>query len=65
MKKSNEGVCPMLDADWTTRCNLLEKQIEAFCSLGCSPICADLFLKRWGKKLDNKKAAKCGNTEAV
>ncbi|WP_196606618.1 hypothetical protein [Pectinatus frisingensis] len=64
MSKYN-GVCPMLDTDWPTQLNLSGQQITAFCNQGCPPICADLFLKRWGKKLDNKKAAKCGNTEAV
>ncbi|WP_196602110.1 hypothetical protein [Pectinatus frisingensis] len=64
-EKSNEGVCPMLDTDWPTKCNLSRNQIENFCNLGCSPICSDLFLERWGAKLDNKKAAQCDNTEAV
>ena len=46
-----EGVCPMLDTDWPTQLKLSGQQITAFCNLGCSPICADLFLERWGAKM--------------
>ncbi len=64
MSKYN-GVCPMLDTDWPTQLNLSGQQIIAFCNLGCSLICSNLFLERWGKKLDNKKAAWSGNSKAA
>lgn len=56
MEKANEGVCPMLDTDWPTKCNLSRNQIENFCNQGCSPICAELFIKRWGTKMGKEVA---------
>ena len=45
-----EGPCPILDLDWAEKINMTQTEMRIFCGLGCSVICPNEFLRKFGKR---------------